>query len=72
MEHDLTADFLYWAHKTSLTLPLFIEVSVPNQESEMLCMCVSDIDLINSVNSSCSYNGTRVTSDNNLTTSHEI
>ena len=29
-----------WADKTSLTLPLFIEVSVPRQESERSCVCV--------------------------------
>ena len=29
-----------WAHKTSLTLPLFIEMPVPSQESEQSCMCV--------------------------------
>jgi hypothetical protein len=28
------------AHKTSLTQPLFIEVPVPSQESERLCICV--------------------------------
>ena len=27
-----------WVHKTSLTLPLFIEVSVPSQESEWLLL----------------------------------
>jgi hypothetical protein len=29
-----------WAHKASLTLPLFIEVPVPNQESERSCIWV--------------------------------
>jgi hypothetical protein len=28
------------AHKTNLTLPLFIEVSLPSQESEWSCICV--------------------------------
>jgi len=28
------------AHKTSLTLPLFIEVPVPSQESERSCMYI--------------------------------
>ena len=28
------------AYKTSLTLPLFIEMSVPSQESERSCICV--------------------------------
>jgi hypothetical protein len=27
-------------HKTNLTLPLFIEVSLPSQESEWSCICV--------------------------------
>ena len=27
-----------WAHKTSLTLPLFIDVPVQNQESERSCI----------------------------------
>jgi len=29
-----------WAHKTSLTPPLFIEVPVQSQESEWSCICV--------------------------------
>jgi hypothetical protein len=29
-----------WAHKTNLTLPLFIEVSVPSQKSEWSCTCI--------------------------------
>jgi hypothetical protein len=29
-----------WAHKASLTLPLFIEVPVPSQESERSCIWV--------------------------------
>ena len=29
-----------WAHRTSLTPPLFIELPVPNQESERLCACM--------------------------------
>jgi len=29
-----------WAHKTCLTLSLFIEVPVLSQESERSCMCV--------------------------------
>jgi len=29
-----------WAHKTSLTSQLFIEVPVPSQESERSCICV--------------------------------
>jgi hypothetical protein len=34
-----------WVHKTNLTPPLSIEVSVPSQESEMTCIfCVMGID----------------------------
>ena len=29
-----------WAHKTSLTPPLFIEVPVPSRESDQSCICV--------------------------------
>jgi hypothetical protein len=29
-----------WAHKTSLTPPLYIEVPVPSQESEWSRVCV--------------------------------
>ena len=32
-----------WAHKTSLTPPLFIEMPVPIQESERSCICVLGI-----------------------------
>ena len=28
-----------WVHTTSLTLTVFIEVAVPSQESERLCIC---------------------------------
>jgi hypothetical protein len=31
-------------NKTSLALRLFIEVPVPNQESEQSCICVGGID----------------------------
>ena len=30
-----------WIHKTTITLPLFIEVPVPRQESELLSPCVA-------------------------------
>jgi hypothetical protein len=30
-----------WSLKTSLTQPIFIEVPIPCQESEGLCICVS-------------------------------
>ena len=37
-----------WDHKTSLTLPLFIELSVPSQESEHVVIyihvCVKGVD----------------------------
>jgi len=29
-----------WAHNNSLTLPFFIEVPVPSQQSERSCICV--------------------------------
>ena len=29
-----------WAHKTSLSPPLFIEVSVPRQKCELSCICL--------------------------------
>jgi hypothetical protein len=29
-----------WAHKTSLTLPIFIKVPEPSQESECSCICM--------------------------------
>jgi hypothetical protein len=33
-------------HKTSLTLPLFIEVPVPSQESEQSCICVLGVVIL--------------------------
>ena len=36
----LTLYLLVWVHKTSLSLPPFIEVPVPSQEGERLCFCV--------------------------------
>jgi hypothetical protein len=38
----LSMAITYWAHKASLTLPLFIEVSLPNQESVQ--SCISGVD----------------------------
>ena len=35
-----------WAHKTSLTAPLLIEVPVLNQESEWLCICVLGVSIL--------------------------
>jgi len=35
-----------WAHKTGLTPPLFIEVSVPTQDSERSCICVLWISIL--------------------------
>jgi low temperature requirement protein LtrA len=35
-----------WSHKTSLTLPLFIEVSVPSQVSEHLFTCVLIVSIL--------------------------
>jgi len=36
----------FWSHKTSLTLPLFIEVPVPSQESERSCICVLGVSIL--------------------------
>jgi hypothetical protein len=38
----MTASFRgeVWVHKTILTPPLFVEVPLPNQESERSCICV--------------------------------
>jgi hypothetical protein len=33
------------AHRTSLTLPLFNEVSVPSEESERSCICVLEVSI---------------------------
>jgi hypothetical protein len=35
-----------WAHKTSLSPPLFIEVPVQSQESKQLCICVFGISIL--------------------------
>jgi len=35
-----------WAHKASLTLPLFIEVSVPSQDREWPCIFVLGISIL--------------------------
>ena len=35
-----------WACKTSLTLPLFIKVPVPSQESEGSCICVLGVSIL--------------------------
>ena len=32
-----------WAHKTSLTLPLFIQVPVISKESKQSCICVLEV-----------------------------
>jgi hypothetical protein len=49
-----------WVHKTSLTPPLFIEVPVKSQKSELSCICVRGIDFVSFYNFSiglwpCSY-----------------
>jgi len=36
----------FWVHKTSLTPPPFIEVSVPSLESERSCICVLQISIL--------------------------
>ena len=40
--HDRIISLLgeVWTHETSLTPPLFIDVSIPSQESERSCICV--------------------------------
>jgi hypothetical protein len=35
-----------WAHTTNLTLPLFIEVSLPSQESEQSYICVIGVSIL--------------------------
>jgi hypothetical protein len=35
-----------WVHKTSLTLPLFMEVPVPIQEHERSCICVLGVSIL--------------------------
>jgi len=35
-----------WVHKTSLILPLLIEVSVPSQESERLFLCMLEVSIL--------------------------
>ena len=37
---------LIWPYKSSLTLPLFIEVPVPSHESEQLCICVLEVSIL--------------------------
>jgi hypothetical protein len=37
----------FWAYKTRLSPPLlFIEVSVPSQESQRLCICVLAVSML--------------------------
>jgi hypothetical protein len=33
-------------NSTSLTLPLFIEVLIPSEENEQLCICVLEISIL--------------------------
>jgi len=35
-----------WAHQSNLTPPLFIEVSVPKQESEQSCICILEVSIV--------------------------
>jgi hypothetical protein len=42
--HIISLRWEVFVHKTSLTLPLFIEVSLPRQENEQSCICVMGID----------------------------
>jgi hypothetical protein len=39
-EHQNYVNLWVWNHRTSLSTALFIEVSVPSQESEWSCICV--------------------------------
>jgi len=41
-DHIISRRGVFWAHKTSVTPPLFIEVSVPSQESEHVVMYLYD------------------------------
>ena len=36
----------FWVNSTSLTLPRFIEVLVPSEENEQLCICVLEISIL--------------------------
>jgi len=36
----------FWSHAANLTPPLFIEVPVPSQESERLCICVLAVSIL--------------------------
>jgi hypothetical protein len=44
--HIITLRGEVWIHKTSLTPPLFIEVSVPRDESERSCICVLGVSIL--------------------------
>ena len=46
-DHIISRRRVFWAHKTSVTPPYFIEVSVPSQESEHVVMylCVTGINV---------------------------
>jgi hypothetical protein len=35
-----------WAHRTSVTPPLFIEVPVQNQESKLSCISVLEVSIL--------------------------
>ena len=43
---DLITMSQVWINKTSLSPPLFIEVSVPSHESERSCTCVLRVSIL--------------------------
>jgi len=46
LSNDISSKQELWAHKTSLTPPLFTEVTVPNQESELSCICELGVSIL--------------------------
>jgi hypothetical protein len=45
-DHIISLIGYVWAHKTSLTPPPFIKVSVSYQESELSCICVLGVHIV--------------------------
>jgi hypothetical protein len=45
-DHIISLRGEIWAHNTSLTPPLFIEVFLPSQESEWSCICVLGVSIL--------------------------
>jgi len=46
LSNDISSKRELWAHKTSLTPPLFTEVTVPSQESELSCVSVLGFSIL--------------------------